>query len=524
MAENKRKIPIAWGLFILLLFIYQSNGDFQVSSDAIANIYLPVSMLSEGNLSFSPKEFPFMFWRDKNVLKKDGEFKRLLKTQEVYPGKGVFPYYYLSKSRYPGICVNSYGIGAGLVALPVFAVIKAVYPDYAGHPSLLWMAGKLVASLCVAGSAALVFLTACYFLDLWSAVLIALAYGLGTCVWSDASQSLWQQSPNVLFLALGAWALVRSQLTRGFSAAWCGAALGMAVLCRPTSAFAVIAVTGYLAMARRKDLPKFILGGLPFAAIWMGYNLYYFGSPFYLGQAQTSGKLLALAGTGSSDLWQTPFWEGAMGVLFSPARGVFIYSPFLLFALPFAYILFREDRYRILAPFFIAALAMITMTFKWYSWWGGWTFGYRLVVDAMPLLTLMLIPGMKYISGKKWISAVFTATLVWSIGVQAIGAFAYDLSGWNNRPFYEVSIDNKHIRIPVDYAAKAHLIERLREKYGSNLTARKVSGNIDLTENKYRLMSLVDNPISYYLTHFRESRLRKKKYIDDWLETTFKKQ
>jgi hypothetical protein len=517
MAEHKHKTVVAWALLILLLGIYHSDGYFRVRTDAIPNIYLPVSILNEGNLSFSQKEFPFMFWKNEEVLKHNGELERLQRTQAVFPGKAVFPYYYLTKSRYPGIYVNSYGIGAGLTALPVFAVIKAFYPDYAANPSLLWRAGKLVAALCVAGSAVLVFLTACYFLDLWFAVLIALAYGLGTCVWSDASQTLLQQSPNVLFLAMGVWALVKSQHTKWFSTGWSGAALGMAVLCRPTSAFAVIAVAGYLAMTRRKELLKFILGGLPLAAIWAGYNLYYFGTPIFLGQAATSGKLLALAQTGSSNLWQTPFWEGAMGVLFSPARGVFIYSPFLLFAFPFAYLLFKDGRYRMLAPFFVAALAMIIMIFKWYSWWGGWTFGYRLVIDAMPFLVLMFIPGMEYISGKKWLSAVFAATLVWSIGIQALGAFSYDTTGWNDRPFYYISMNNKHTRIPVDTADKTHLIDRLQQKYGGKITVRKVSGNIDLKQNRYRLMSIADNPISYYLTHFQESRLHKRQYVKNWL-------
>lgn len=523
LAGKNCRIPIAWVLFILLLGIYHSNGGFQVSSDAIANIYLPVSILDEGNPSFTPSEFPFMFWQDEDALKKDGEFERLLSTQEVFPGGGVFPLYYLSRSRYPGICVNSYGIGAGLIALPVFALVKAVDPGYAASPPLLWRAGKLVAALCVAASAVLVFLAACYFLDPWAAVLVALAYGLGTCVWSDTSQALWQQGPNVLFLALGAWALVRNHHARDFSAAWSGAALGMAVLCRPTSAFAVIAVAGYLALARRRELPGFILGGLPFAAAWLGYNFYYFGDMLYLGQAETSGKLLALAGTGSTDLWQTPFLQGALGVLFSPARGVFIYSPFLLFAFLSAYTLFTDSRYRVLAPFFVAALAMIIITFKWYSWWGGWTFGYRLVIDAMPLLILMLVPGMKYIFSSKWTGAVFAAMLAWSIGVQALGAFAYDLSGWNDRPFYYISVGDRHTRTPVDYAERTHLVERLQQRYGDTITVKKVSGNIDLIQNKYRLMSLTDNPIYYYLTHFRESRLRRRKNIDDWLQSTINK-
>jgi hypothetical protein len=29
---------------------------------------------------------------------------------------------------------------------------------------------------------------------------------------------------------------------------------------------------------------------------------------------------------------------------------------------------------------------------KWFDWWGGWTYGYRPWLEAVPVLVLCMIP------------------------------------------------------------------------------------------------------------------------------------
>jgi len=54
-------------LFIFFLAVYNSNFDYLPGNDARPNLYLPVSLLTEGNLSFEPAEVPFMFtWKMKD--------------------------------------------------------------------------------------------------------------------------------------------------------------------------------------------------------------------------------------------------------------------------------------------------------------------------------------------------------------------------------------------------------------------------------------------------------------------------
>ena len=117
-----------------------------------------------------------------------------------------------------------------------------------------WHGGALTASLL---TALFVFLTARGFVEPVPAALIALAFGLGSCAWPVSSQALWQHPASTFFLSLGAWLLLRSE-GRPLAAACCGAALGMAVLCRPTVAAVVLCTAAYLLCADRRRRAAFV--------------------------------------------------------------------------------------------------------------------------------------------------------------------------------------------------------------------------------------------------------------------------
>jgi hypothetical protein len=212
-----------------------------------------------------------------------------------------------------------------------FPLVRLFSGDIKGNSALSWKTGKLAASAFVAASAVLIFLIGIRFVSPVAAAALALAYGLGTCAWSVSSQGLWQHGPNEFFICLGTFMLARSIL-RPWNAALCGASFAAAVLCRPDSAFFVIAVGVYLLVVDRKGLLWFMLGGFPMAMALGLYNLQHLNSWWSLGQA-TSGEEIALYKTGSRDLWQTPLLVGLIGKLLSPSRGLFVFSPFLIFSL-----------------------------------------------------------------------------------------------------------------------------------------------------------------------------------------------
>jgi hypothetical protein len=292
----------------------------------------------------------------------------------------------------------------------------------------------------------------------------------------------------------------------------CGLALSAAVACRPTSVVVAAAVAVYLAFADRKAMVAYIAACLPIAVLLGAYNAYYLGSPFEFGQSQ-AGHDVAVGKTGSPELWQTPLWLGAAGLLVSPSRGLLVYSPFLAFAAGGIVLAWRRRELAFLRPLIISLAALLGIAFKWFDWWGGWCYGYRPIVDAMPIFALLLIPVIGWICRKKAVMAVFAVLLAWSVAVQAVGAFAYDLTGWNNRSLgWEVDLLNQETPVFVETIEEVNRVAATQPTRGY----RQKGMDIDMPEYRCRLWSLSDNPLLYYLVNFRQARETKHEQMDSW--------
>ena len=434
MTSLQTLLPVL--LFFLCFGAYVSNGDFLPSDDAKGNMLASVNLLKRHTFSLSPPNAPgSFFW----VLERPGEKPHTVAVHE-WSGEVDDLYaqghlkaenkYYLAKTTHPEAYVNSFGLGAAMTALPVYAFLD-LFVDIESNRNWWWHGGALTASFLTAFAAVCVFLAARRFVSPLPALLTALAFGLGSCVWPISSQALWQHPANTFFLSLGAYFLLGIPERRGY-AVYCGAALGMAVLCRPTSAIVVVCMGAYLLWANRRRLPGYVLGGLPFALILTVYNGYYFGNPFEFGQTVAS-KNIALASTGSENLWQSPILESLPGLFISPSRGLVFYSPVLLFGLVGAVLAWKDRRYRPLIPLQAATLLLIVVAAKWFDWWGGSTYGYRPIVDTAPFLALMMIPVIDRVVSSRWMLSLFGALLLWSAAVQFVGAWSYSISGWTSQ-------------------------------------------------------------------------------------------
>lgn len=547
----------ACALLAGLMLLYHLNGSFLVGNDAVPNVYLPLSVLSEGNLSFTPEEAPFMFtWAlesgGKQAIVKFDRWEgtpsdpatvcfspatritaqratwRQLRDQGKL--KLYRPDYYLVPSVDPARrgYVNQYGPGAGLTALPFFAVQSLCVDDLAGQKSALWQGAKFVAAFCVAASAAVVYLTLLRLPGPGTrgALTIAAAYGAGTCVWSVSSQTLWQSGPNVLFLSLAAYCLVRLPESDWWSTG-CSLAAAWGVICRPTTALVVIAVGVYVAIVsiqrwrtRRAEmsaleafrpLAVYILAGLPLA-VWLGYyNAYYLGAPWRFGQTE-AGRHIAAMQLGSDELWQSPWIEGLLGLLISPSRGMLVYSPIFAFAFWGAWRVWRQPGWEPLRPLGGAVLLLWLVQAKWFDWHGGHSFGYRLMVDAAPLLALCGAAVVAPTRQRESLRNLFVAALIWSVGVQVIGAYAYDTLGWNAREAYAVQLPGGRVRAFFDPGRAAALARQ------ANAAVQPIRLDVDRKCNRWRLWSVADSQLLYYLTHFQESCRSKRQLTEDWLK------
>ncbi len=514
-------------LLVFFLAVYHANGDFLPGNDAKPNVYLAESVLRDGGLAFTPREMPFMFvWTLRTPA---GPVAARINTwSDTVDGRAADDlyaagqlsvereHYYIVPATRAGEYVGAFGPGAGLCALPVFAAIDLVSDSPRSSPAAIWYGGKFAASLCVAGSALLLFHTALLLTTARRALVIALAYGLGTCVWSVSSQQLYQHGPMELFLALGTFFIVRGGLAPGSrgSFAWSGLAYAAAALCRPTGVLVVAAVAVHLALSNRRALAAFALGALPGAAALFAYNAYFLGSPFAFSQG-AAGSALAIAKTGSPGVWQTPLWLGAAGMLASPSRGLFVFSPFLVASLAGARAAWRSGRFAVLRPLTLATLAVWLVEFKHFDWWSGWSYGYRHIVDTCILLAPLLVPALDAILRRRALTVIFALLLAWSVGVQVLGAFAYDLWGWNNAlEGYELALRGDGGTMVAASRDEANTLMRTR---GATIV-REIRRNIDLPENHHRLWSIADSEIVFYARHFAESRAFKREFMRQWLE------
>ena len=432
MTKAKHAVPAA--VFVVCLAAYVSNGDFLPGSDQQGNMLFSINMLKRHSLSLGPADAPYSFsWS----LQQPGEQPLRVTVErwnsaagEAYRDGRLQPvehHYYLAETKRHEVYVNTFGLGAPLFGLPVYALLD-LFVDLENDRFWWWHGGALTASLLTAGAALFLFLTARRFVRPLPAALVALAFGLGSCAWPVSSQALWQHPASTFCLTLGAWFLLRGS-ERRHMAAWCGAAFGMAVLSRPATAVALACVGAYLLWTDRRRCVAYLLGGLPFLAVLAIYNAYFFGSPLMFGQTVVS-KAVALQATGSEQLWQSAWGESLPGLLISPARGLLWFSPVLALGLAGIPAMWRHARYRPLLPLLAAVVLMILVAGKWFDWWGGTVWGYRAIVDTTPFLALLLIPVIERMLAARGTRALFAALLLWSAGAQFVGAYSYNLVGW----------------------------------------------------------------------------------------------
>jgi len=135
-------------IFSVLLFAYLANGEILPGQDATANVRLAAKVVSKRQLVFTPEDEPFMFqWHLKTS---EGDQTATFPTwMSLYQGESIRrtyergdltkpePMYYLMPTRFPGVYVNRYGLGAGLFAVPFVAAVYPFSPDiYDRRPRL----------------------------------------------------------------------------------------------------------------------------------------------------------------------------------------------------------------------------------------------------------------------------------------------------------------------------------------------------------------------------------------------------
>jgi hypothetical protein len=286
-----------------------------------------------------------------------------------------------------------YGIGHAIYSIPFYVAARAVERATGlalGKPEVLTKAGFVLGSAC---AAALTVWVAFFFA--WrlsdsdrAAARAALVVAFATFLWPYAKFGF-----NAPLAALcvtagtyGVWLGVRAD--RPLALASGGVALGSALLVRYELALVCLPLAVWMVSeshGRRQRLVGWaLMAGLPVVAallLTLYYNDVRFGNPLDTGYLRD--QTLAVGS----------FWSGLVGLLFSPGRSVFLYSPVVAAGLAELVAPSRTDRgtrLLLLGQFVLVLCFYATLT----NWDGERSYGPRYLLPVVPLLVLPLAPAL----------------------------------------------------------------------------------------------------------------------------------
>jgi hypothetical protein len=280
---------------------------------------------------------------------------------------------------------------------------------------------KFCASLIAAVSAALLYLLLRRRTSERNALLLTVAYAFGTTTWMISSQALWQHGMGQL-LVIGALLILTGPCTtvRAIAA---GLLLGLVAGNRPPDALLAAALGVYgLFWAGRRGVLLAAGAALPMGLVLL-YNLH-----------MTGNVAGAYGLKGGAAFLEHDLFYGIAGILFSPMRGLFVFSPFLLFlALAWRRVpLDRSERGLTLAMF--AGVIMQMVLYAKADWRAGISWGARYMTDLLPLLIWMLVPVVA--SLRRFGRICFMTAVVGAVMIEGIGAFWY--TGETDHPLFAV--------------------------------------------------------------------------------------
>ncbi len=417
-------------VFALALAVYHANGDCICLYDSTPNSLLTFQVLQRQRVDFDNFRNSYLF--------------------DLGGG-------YAFAEAPNGHLASIFPMGTAIVAAPIYAGLyleakvlgQPLHVTDRSFEDLRRHFEKEVAALLGALTVALFFLCGRRIAPPFAAVVATAAFAFGTEMWTIGSQALWQHGPINLFVLLMVYCFLRAEASepaakRAVWLALAGAAGGFLWVIRPTAL--VFGAAGLFFAAfhyRRAAWPvalAFVAATIP-GLLW---NAYFFRS-----------LLGGYAFNVARYAFDPPDNLRTLGAItFSPSRGLFVFSPVLLFSIAGVVVCFRrrDPTARLLAALSAAAILSIASFAFFTEWWGGFSFGPRYLSDVAAIAALLLvyvIPArprvwMRANAGRVAAAAGFGLALTWSIGVQAAGAFGEVRSDWNGIPF---SVDTDEARL-----------------------------------------------------------------------------
>lgn len=315
-----------------------------------------------------------------------------------------------------GAYVSSYPLVTPVLVTPLYAPAVAALRLSGWRRDQLAYAGalmeKLSASAVAAVTVGLLFLLLRRRLEPRPAVLLTIAFAFGSSTWVTSSQALWQHGATQLLSCVALLALTREPSAAGLAVA--GIACGLIPFNRPPDLPIALALGVVALLATRLRSWPFVASAIAAAIPFAILNVVMHG--------HVGGGYVRFVTV--ENFFHGSFTVGLAGLLVSPAKGLFFFSPFLLLLVVLRLRRLKPgDGYgRLDVALLLAVIATLALLAKG-DFRAGYCYGPRFLTGILPALFWLLAPAMRDLS--RATRGIFVAGVAVGVGMQAVGAFCY---------------------------------------------------------------------------------------------------
>jgi hypothetical protein len=407
----------------------------------------------------------------------------------------------------------TYPIGTSVLCLPAVFIANQLGMDMANreHDERLQV---ILAAFCCVLLIIQLYRLFRYWFDAWPAFGLALLFFFSTSLVSTMGTALWSFGTEMLFILevlLEIIAVEKGKRTE-IRTARVGAFLFLAWFCRPSAiSFLLIVFTWLMLRKAWKPLLRVLLFSGIGLLLFIGFSLLVYGDllhPYY-----------------NPLHWSRPNQEHNsfyiwMGLWFSPARGLFAFSPLLLL-LPFGALLANVRRNRLFIIMAVWLMLHTLLLTRNANWWGGWSFGPRLFTDILPAFAILFAvawePVTERLRGltRQVLAALLAltafagvyihavqglmnpASFVWNMGPEIDTETDFYIFNWNYPQFMATEQTNRQKLREFELRERMPLWNRYLPENttlligGNDAELRTICANINADKNENRGLQLV---------------------------------
>lgn len=351
--------PLAWVILIALgilpLVFFSFNKE--ITSDPEFTLLVSQALLEHGSIRLDPYQDQLLF---------DRPFQFYINDATLLETNGHYYNYY----------------PAGPSILSTVFVLPALLRGWDMATADNYTLQYILSALSVAVVFLLVYALARAYLDGWSSLAIAVVAVLGSSFTSSLGTALWSLNFTTIFLLLVLLLFVRWETGGNINGYLVGLLMFLAFFCRASAVAFIIPALLYLLWRDRPVFFRAALTAFAFFVLFLVFSRWAYGTwlPAYYTVARVQVDR------------PVPVWVGILGHFISPSRGVLVFSPFLVLVLlgviRFWRTLARQPLFWLCLSWFAFHVWLASRATRW---WGGWSFGPRVLTDAFPALVLITI-------------------------------------------------------------------------------------------------------------------------------------